>query len=110
MSLGGRGVDQLRLSRRHFDKRQEQTSPDSLHRPASKTIVDGSRWPIVRRAVLPATSSLQNVDDAADNPAIIHTMGAGAFFWQVRVDLRPLLVAEPKFVRHVSSSVWQLES
>jgi hypothetical protein len=50
------------------------------------------------------------VDDAADNPAIIHTMGAGAIFGQVRVDLRPLLVAEPKFVRHVSSSVWQLES
>ena len=110
VSLRGRRVDELGLPGSNLRQRQEQTSPDTLHRPSTEPIVNCGCRAVARRAILPSAAALQNVNNSAKNPPIIHPTSAGAVSWQKRIDSRPLLVAEPKFVGHDPCSVSKLES
>ncbi len=76
--------------------RSEDALPDAALAPARKTIVDSLVRSIFRWAILPATSYLLNVHDAAQNPPVIFALGARLICRQMRYDLRPLLIAEPK--------------
>jgi hypothetical protein len=81
--------------RRRCD-RGEDGLPHAPLAPAREAIVDRFVRPIFRRTILPAASDLLNVHDPAQNPPIIVTCGAALIGRQMRRDLRPLLVAEPK--------------
>src|ERR1700722_6448379 len=70
VSLGGRAVDGLTIAGIGARQRVKQPKPNAAHRPAAKAIVDRRRRPEEGRAILPATASFQNVDDAADPPPV----------------------------------------
>src|ERR1700722_16155140 len=77
-----------------------QATPDPAHRPAAKAIVDCRRRPVDGRAILPATASFQNVNDAADHPPIIGPSGSRLVLRKRRLNGSPLRLAQPKFARH----------
>ena len=74
----------------------EYPLPDASLAPASETIVDGLSRTIVLRAILPAAADLQDVHDAAENASIVLPLGSRLVRRQMRNDLVPLLVTEPK--------------
>jgi hypothetical protein len=39
--------------------------------------------------------------DSADHPSIVNTTGARLVLWQVRLDRRPRLIAQPKQIPHL---------
>src|SRR6202042_2280087 len=77
----------LRPNRR---QRFKQATPDPAHRPAAKAIVDCRRRPVDGRAILPATASFQNVNDAADHPPIIGPSSSQLVLWKKRLNGSPL--------------------
>jgi hypothetical protein len=79
--------------------RGEDGLPNAALAPAREAIVDGFMRPIFGRAVLPAAAHLLHVHDPAQNPSIIMPLGARLIGWQMRLDLQPLLVAEPEQIR-----------
>jgi hypothetical protein len=68
---GRRTVDGLPIAGIGARRRFKQATPDPAHRPAAKAIVGCRRRPADGRAILQATASSQNVNDAADHPPII---------------------------------------
>ena len=50
----------------------ENIGPHALGRPAHKAVVQGCARPVDRRRVDPTASGLQNMNDSADHPAVIH--------------------------------------
>jgi hypothetical protein len=76
--------------------RSEDVLPNAALAPARKAILDSLVWSIFRCAVLPATSYLLNVHDAAQNPPVILALRARLICRQMHHDLRPLLIAKPK--------------
>jgi len=79
--------------------RSKYRLPDAALAPAGKAIVDCFVWPVCARAVFPAAANSLYVHDAAQYAPIILSFGAGLVGWQMRLDLRPLLVAKPKQAR-----------
>jgi hypothetical protein len=77
----------------------EYLLPNAALAPAREAIVDCLVRPVFARAVLPATADPLHVHDAAQNPTIILSLRAGLVLRQMRLDLRPLLVAKPKQIR-----------
>jgi len=65
--------------------------PDALGRPALKTVVERLARAIDRRRVLPSATGDENVDDAADHPAVIDARLAARVGWKMRLmsGLRP---------------------
>jgi hypothetical protein len=94
------GADGLRLrhspSAGHFD---EHPLPNAALRPTDEAIVDGRVWTIFGRTVDPATATFQNMQNAADNSPVIDPGIAAHVNRQERLDLRPLLVTQPKHCR-----------
>jgi hypothetical protein len=70
--------------------------PNAALAPAREAIVDGLMPAIFERAVFPAAAHLLPVHDSAQNPSIIMALGTGLVDRQMRLNLRPLLVAEPE--------------
>ncbi len=66
-------------------------------RPAVETIVHRRRRTVFGGAVLPATATLENMDNAADDPAVIHPTGAGLVLRKVRFDRRPGVVVQLEY-------------
>ena len=73
--------------------------PDATLAPASKAIVDCFVWTVFARTIFPAAANPLHVHDAAQYAPIILSFGARLVGWQMRLDLRPLLVAKPKQAR-----------
>jgi len=74
----------------------EYLLPNPSLAPPREAVVDGLARTIVLRAIFPAATDLQNVHDPAENASIILALGSGLVRRQMRNDLRPLLVIEPK--------------
>ena len=54
---------------------------------------------IVLGAILPAAADLEDMHDPAQDPSIVIALGTRLVCRQMRDDLRPLLIAEPKQIR-----------
>ena len=86
-------------------QRLEQIDPEAFARPAVEAVVDRGRRAILHRAIAPAAPDLEDMDDAGDHPAIIHTAGTALVPWQKRFDNGPLFIRQPKQVPHRSLQV-----
>jgi hypothetical protein len=75
--------------------RRKDRLPDAALAPARETIVDCLMRSLFARTVLPTAANALHVHDAAQNPPIILSLGAGLVGRQTRCDLRPLLVGKP---------------
>ena len=103
-SAAGAAVDfHVAAVQRHLRRRftragdgRKYALPDSPLAPAREAIVDRLVWSIFAWAILPATPHLLNMHNPTQNPPIIMTLGAALLPWQMRLDLRPLLIVEPK--------------
>ena len=91
------GVDHLRVRRAPTPGQlPEQVFPDAAPCPAHKAIIDRHVRAVFRRAIAPATTAFQDMNDAADNPPIIDPLDAPHIGRQMRRDPSPLFVAQPK--------------
>lgn len=74
MRLHGGAIDK-HLGRRAASARQsmEEIGPNAFGSPADITVVERLAWPIVGRRVDPTPAGLENMDDAADHPAVVNT-------------------------------------
>ncbi len=70
-------------------------------RPADKAVVQRLVWPVVGWGILPAQAVAQDMEDAAQHPAIIHTRLAPGL-WKVRPEPLDLLVSQPELSRHAA--------
>lgn len=77
-------------------KFSEQVLPDAAARPAHKAIVDRRRRSIFGRAIAPAATSFQDMNNTTDDTSIIGSLYATNIRRQMRFDPIPLLVAQPK--------------
>src|SRR5215207_8036233 len=92
-----RGVDHLRVRASPIPgKLPEQSFPDATPRPAHEAIIDRRRWTIGFRAIAPAAAALENMHDAADHTPVVHTLDPAHIPRQMRLNPRPLLVAQPE--------------
>ena len=105
MSLDVGGIDGrgLRHRARHC-QRLDQVHPEPAPRPAVEAVVDRRRRTVLDRAVTPAATSFENMDDARDHPAIVDATGSRLVLGNKPFDCGPLLVREPKQLRHQHSS------
>jgi hypothetical protein len=91
------GVDHLRVCQSTIaGELAEQVFPYATPRPPSEAIVDRRRRPVGFRTIGPAAAAFQHVYDAADDAAIVLPLDTTHISWQMRLDLLPLLVAQPK--------------
>lgn len=99
MRLHGGGVDE-HLGRRTAGARQgmEEIDPDALGGPPDIAVVERLARPVIGRRIDPAPAGLQDMDDAADHPAVVNTRLATRIRWQMRLDPRKLRVCEPETV------------
>jgi len=74
----------------------EDVDPDALGRPSDKAIVERLSRPVDVRGIDPAATGLQNVDDAADDTAIINPRLAARIGRQKRLKPRELLLGQPE--------------
>jgi hypothetical protein len=74
----------------------EYVLPDAALAPTRKAIVDCLVRPVLARTILPAATNPHHVHDTAQYPTIIVPLGAALIDWQMRLDFRPLLIAEPE--------------
>jgi hypothetical protein len=100
MSLGRRTVDGMIIAWVRAHQSLEQPTPQSAHRPTSKSIVDGRGRTINRGAILPPAANLEDMNTPADDAPIIGTPRAGLIVRKKRLNHRPLRIAQPKFIRH----------
>jgi hypothetical protein len=86
-----------RLGRRR--DRLEDRLPDATLAPAGEAIVDRLGRTIFPRAIDPAAADLHDVHDPAQDASIVVALRPTLVRRQVRHDLRPLLIGEPKQMR-----------
>ena len=83
--------------------RGEDGLPNAALAPARKAIVDGLMRAVFPRAIFPTTADLLHMHDSAQDSSIIMALGTGLVGRQMRLDLHPVLVAEPKqFCAHTA--------
>ena len=75
---------------------REDVLPDATHAPAREAIVDRLVRSILGRAIDPTAPHLLHMHDPAQNPPIIKALRTTLVGRQMRLDLRPLFIAEPK--------------
>lgn len=68
---------------------------NSLTAPAIEVIIDRRVRPVDLRAIAPARTTTQHMDDAADHPAIIGPMRPALPPRKQRLDPPPLPIAQP---------------
>src|SRR5580700_10604112 len=76
----------------------EKILPEPAPRLAHEAVVDRRRRVILGRAIAPAATVLENMHDPADDATIINPLDATNIDRQVRLDPRPLLLAQAKQV------------
>src|SRR5271170_846494 len=112
MSLHRRAVDQD-LRRRAAGRRQrmEDVRPDAFLGPAHKAIVECLARTIDGRRIDPAAAGLENVNDAADDAAVIDPGLAARVGRKMWLKPRELPLAQPKMISiHRWSPFGDLES
>ena len=77
----------------------ENLLPNAPLAPSCEPVVDGLVRAVILRAILPAAADFQNMHDPAQNASIILALGTRLVRRQMRNDLRPLLIVEPKQIR-----------
>ena len=93
------GVDHLRVCGSSTPgKLPEQVFPDAAPCPANKPVIDRRRRTVFGRAITPAATALQHMDDAADDAPIVRSLDTSNIGRQMRLDPLPLLIAQPKQV------------
>ena len=95
MGLGSGTVDQVDVAGIELDKGIEHPLPNAATGPAIEAIVDRRRRAIDRRAILPAASRLQHVDNARQDTPIILPSRPGLVLRLQRFDRLPLRIAQP---------------
>jgi hypothetical protein len=74
----------------------EQVFPDAAPRPAHEAVID-RRWRTIGfRAIAPAAAALEHMYDATDDAPVIRSLDAAYIGRQLRLDPRPLFVAQPE--------------
>ena len=92
-----RGIDHLRIRRSSTPGQfPEQVFPDAAPSPTHKAVIDRGWRTVLGRAIAPATTAFQHMDDAADHTAIFRPFDAPDIRRQVRLNPLPLLIAQPK--------------
>jgi hypothetical protein len=79
--------------------RSENLLPLAGFAPARKPIVNRLVRSVFAGAILPLTAAAQHMHDATQNPSVIMSLRATLIGRQMRDDLRPLVITEPKQVR-----------
>jgi hypothetical protein len=74
--------------------------PDPAPRPAIEAVVDRGVGAVFDRAIAPAAARLQDVDDSADDAAVIDPASTRLITGQKRLDHRPGIIAEPEQFAH----------
>src|SRR5580704_17393369 len=85
-----------------FDQGCEDALPQPAPAPAVISIEDRRIRPKFIRKRAPSAAFTKAMDDPADYPMIILPFRAGVDHWKMRRQSAPLLVIEPKVVRHES--------
>lgn len=92
-----RRVDHLRIDRSSVAGQfPEQVFPDAAPRPAHKAVINRGRWAVSFRTIAPATATLENVNDAADNSTIVGSLHPAHVGRQMGLNTLPLLIAQPE--------------
>ena len=90
-------VDHLRVGGSPVTgKFAEQVFPDAALRPAHETVIDGCGRTVFRRTITPAAATLENMNDPADNAAVVRPINPTHVRGQMRLDPSPLLIVQPK--------------
>src|SRR5665213_2492546 len=99
MGFDMRRIDHLSIggssSRSQFT---EQSPPPAALGPAHEAIVDRRIGAVLRGAIAPPAAALQNVQNATDHTPVVHAILAAHIRRQMRPDLTPLLITQPKQV------------
>ena len=98
--LCGGAVDHVNVPIGRLHQSFKQPPPYTFGRPTMEAIVDGGRGAVASRTILPPAASSQHMDDAANHPAVVGSMGAGLVRWKQRRDHRPLPIIKPEFSCH----------
>jgi hypothetical protein len=99
MCLDVGGVDHLQIGGPAVrSQRAEKSFPDSALCPTYETVVDRCGRAILGWAIAPATTALQHVQDATDDAAVVHPLDPPNIRREMRFDLLPLLIVQPKKV------------
>jgi len=77
-------------------QRFKDCAPSSALGPTVKAIVDGRVRAVFTRAIAPAPTRLQHVNDAADDAPIVVPLRPGQSRRQMRLDTCPLPIIQPK--------------
>jgi hypothetical protein len=92
-----RRVDHLHIRRSSAPgELPEQVFPDSASCPAHEAVIDCRRRTIDFRAITPPTAALEHMHDPADDAPIVCPLHATHVRRQMRLDPRPLFVAQPE--------------
>ena len=86
----------------------EDRLPPVFLGPAIEAIVDGRVRAVLARAVAPAASRLQHMDDATDDTPVVIPLRARQVLWKMRLNTPPLLVVQPKQTRTHSLAPYSL--
>jgi hypothetical protein len=65
---------------------------------AIEAVVDRRAWAVFRRTVTPPTTGPQNMENTAQDPAVVNTPRPRLIARQKRLDQRPGFVAQPEMV------------
>ncbi len=93
-----------------FRQGLEDRTPSAFLGPAVKAIVDRRVGAVLARAIAPPPTTLQHVDDAADDTPVIVPLWTRQAGWQMSFDARPLPVVQPKQTRTHSLALQTLLS
>lgn len=112
MSLDRRTIDQ-QLRRRAARRRQrlEDRFPHALLGPADEAVIERLARTVDRRGIDPTAARLKNVNDAADDTAVVDPRLAARVGWKMRLKPRELLIRQPEvMVFHSRAPFGILES
>ena len=77
-----------------FLRQRRQDSRPAPAAPPVPAIIDRRRGAVFRRAVRPAATALEHVDNAGDHPAIIYPSRSRLVLWQVRLERCPCFIRQ----------------
>ena len=111
MRLDGRTIDHRERRRiGAFDERLEYPLPKTALAPTIISVEDCRIRSVFVGKCAPPAALAKTMDDAAEDASIVFALRPGMDHRKMRLDRRPLLIAEPEIVRHESSPPDELES
>jgi hypothetical protein len=89
-----RRVDHLRIDRSSVASEfPEQVFPDAAPCPAHKAVINRGRWAVSFRTIAPPAATLEDVNDAANDPTIVGPLDPAHIGRQMGLNTFPLLIA-----------------